>query len=42
MQVNQESTSFSSVLNQQYTKATQEGFKGTFEEYCTYRDYVRE
>ena len=42
MQVNQESTSFSNTLNQEYAKAVQNGFKGTFEEYYSYRDYVRE
>ena len=41
MQVNQEETEFSNVLNKEYLEAIEDGFKGTFDEYCAYRDYVR-
>ena len=41
MQVNQESISYSKVLNEEYSKAVEDGFKGTFDEYCAYRDYIK-
>ena len=41
MQVNQQETNFSVVLNKEYLKAVNNGFKGTFDEYCAYRDYIK-
>lgn len=40
MQFNQEAISYSEVLEGEYSKAVKNGFKGTFEEYCAYRDYI--
>ena len=41
MQVNQQETNFSIVLNKEYLEAVNNGFKGTFDDYCVYRDYIK-
>lgn len=41
MQVNQEETDFLIVLNKEYLEAVEDGFKGTFDEYCAYRDFIK-
>lgn len=42
MQFNQDSSSFELTQDNEYQQQKVDGFKGTFEEYLSYRDYTKE